>query len=261
MNFKKAISFAVIVVITTGLFAQDRLFTYTYQSAVLNKGQHELEVNNTFRTGKTDYFARLDNRTEVEIGLGNNLQTSFYLNITSITQTESSALKTEHEVSLSNEWKYKLADPVADPVGLALYGEYTVGTSEYELEGKLIGDKKLGKFDLAANASYEFEAETFVPNVWGKEGKADLNVALAYELNPHFHLTFENSFQNVFAEGELKHSALYTGLGISYVQEKFWVNFSVMPQITSFKGTTINSTLNLDEFEKLQCRLLFSVAI
>ncbi|MEI6754735.1 MAG: hypothetical protein WCK78_16405 [Paludibacter sp.] len=261
MNFKKAISFAVIVVITTGLFSQDRLFTYTYQSAVLNKGQHELEVNNTFRTGKTDYFARLENRTEVEIGLGNNLQTSFYLNITSITQTESSALKTEHEVSLSNEWKYKLADPVADPIGLALYGEYTVGTSEYELEGKLIADKKLGKFDLAANASYDFEAETFVPNVWGKEGKADLNVALAYELNPHFHLTFENSFQNVFAERELKHSALYSGLGISYVQEKFWVNFSVMPQITSFKGTTINSTLNLNEFEKLQCRLLFSVAI
>ena len=109
--------------------------------------------------------------------------------------------------------------------------------------------------------SYEYEVEAFVPNVWGKEHKADINLALAYELNPHFHLTFENSFQNVFADGELKHSSLFSGIGISYSQDKFWVNFTVMPQIQSFKGTTINSTLNLDEFEKLQCRLLLSVAI
>ncbi len=261
MNFRKGISLVVAIVIVTTIFAQDRLFTYAYQSTVLNKGQHELEVYNTLRTGKIDYFSRLDNRTEIEIGLGNNLQTSFYLNLTSITQPVSSALTTDHELSFSNEWKYKLADPVADPVGLAVYGEYTIGTTEYELEGKLIADKKLGKFDIAANATYEYEAETFVNNLWEKEGKADLNLSLAYELNPYFHLTFENSFQNVFVDGELKHSALYSGLGISYVQEKFWINFTVMPQIQSFKGTTINSTLNLDEFEKLQCRLLFSVAI
>ena len=261
MNFPKSISLLALIAITTTVFAQDRLFTYTYQSTVLNKGQHELEVYNTFRTGKIDYFSRLDNRTEVEIGLGKNLQTSFYLNITSITQAENSALNTEHEVSLSNEWKYKLTDPVADPVGLALYGEYTVGTTEYELEGKLIADKKFGKFDLAANASYEFEAETFVPYIWNNEAKVDLNVALAYELNPHFHLTFENLLQNVFAQGELKHSAFYSGFGLSYSQERFWVNFSILPQIKSLKGTSINSILNLEEFEKLQCRLLFSVAI
>jgi hypothetical protein len=58
-------------------YAQDRMFTYTYQSNVLNKGQRELEVWNTLRMGKQDYFSRFDNRTEYEIGLGSNLQTSF----------------------------------------------------------------------------------------------------------------------------------------------------------------------------------------
>ena len=260
MNFKKGISFVAVFVIVTTVFAQDRLFTYTYQSAVLNQGQHELEVYNTLRTGKIDYFSRFDNRTEVEVGLGKNLQTSFYLNITSLTQPVNSALSNEHEISFSNEWKYKLADPVANPLGLALYGEYEIGTTEYDLEGKVIADKKLGFFDLAANAGYELELIPALDNTWDKEGKAELNVSLAYELNPHFHLTFENSFQNVFVAGDLKHSALYSGLGFSYSQEKFWVNFTVMPQIHSFKGTTLNS-LNLDEFEKLQCRLLFSVAI
>jgi hypothetical protein len=260
MNFRKGISIVASMMMVTAIFAQDRLFTYTYQSAVLNKGQHELEIYNTYRTGKIDYFARLDNRTEVEIGLGKNFQTSFYLNITSITEPLNSVLNTEHEISFSNEWKYKLSDPVADPLGLALYGEYEIGTTEYDIEGKVIVDKKLGLFDLAANAGYELEITPAINNVWEKEGKADFNVSLAYELNSHFHLTFENSFQNVFVEGDLKHSALYSGLGFSYSQEKFWVNFTIMSQVTSIKGTTLNS-LNLDEFEKLQCRLLFSVAI
>ena len=260
MSFRRSISLiAAITIVSTG-FSQDRLFTYTYQSAVLNQGQHELEVYNTLRTGKIDYFARFDNRTEIELGLGKNLQTSFYLNITSITQAANTTLGTEHEVSFSNEWKYKLADPVADPLGLALYGEYEIGTTEYDLEGKVIADKKLGLFDLAANAGYELELIPALKNTWENEGKAELNVSLAYELNSHFHLTFENSFQNVFVAGDLQHSALYSGLGFSYSQEKFWVNFTLMPQIHSFKGTTLNS-LNLDEFEKLQCRLLFSVAI
>jgi hypothetical protein len=139
------------------LNAQDRLFTYTYQSSVLNKGQRELEVWNTLRSGRENYYSRLDNRTEFEIGLGKNLQTAFYLNLTSATRTVETdltkSLDTEHEISFSNEWKYKLLDPVANEVGMALYGEYGIGSSEYELEGKLIIDKKINDFTLAGKCS------------------------------------------------------------------------------------------------------------
>ena len=92
--------------------AQDRIFTYTYQSNVLNKGQREIEVWNTLRQGKQDFFSRLDNRTEFEVGLGGNLQTSFYLNLTTITQTVMDGAQkttdTRHEIGFSNEWKLKL---------------------------------------------------------------------------------------------------------------------------------------------------------
>ncbi len=67
--------------------AQDRLFTYTYQSTVLNKGQKELEIWNTLRTGRSDFYSRLDNRSEFEVGLGKNFQTAFYLNLTTKTNT------------------------------------------------------------------------------------------------------------------------------------------------------------------------------
>ena len=252
---------------TNLLSAQDRLFTYTYQSGVLNSGQREIEVWNTFRTGRTDYFARLDNRTEFEIGLGKNLQTAFYLNLTSKTNTVDilgiKSFTTGNELSFSNEWKYKILDPLADPVGLALYGEYGIGTSEYELEGKIIVDKKLGNVTLAANAIYEMELE---PEYSGseleleaEEHKADLNFSAAYTFNPRFSLTMESAYKNVIQEGELKHSALYAGVGLSYVQKNFFVNFTVLPQITAFKGTT-SGHLNLDEFEKVQTRLLISYA-
>jgi hypothetical protein len=178
--------------------AQDRLFTYTYQSAVLNKGQREIEVWNTFRTGKADYFSALDNRTEFEIGLGKNLQTAFYLNLSTLTSTATAlgikSLDTKNEISFSNEWKYKLLDPVADPIGLALYGEYGIGSKEYELEAKVIVDKKIGAFTLATNAIYELELEPGYKNneyeLEAEEHKADLNVSAAYALNSKLNLTF-----------------------------------------------------------------------
>lgn len=247
-------------------YGQDRLFTYTYQSTVLNKGQKEIEVWNTLRSGRQDYYKRLDNRTEFEVGLGGHLQTSFYLNLTSMTSTidinSIKSLETENEISFSNEWKLKLFDPVADPLGVALYGEYGIGSKEYELEGKLILDKKINRFTIAVNATYELESEPEIESNntrWGKEHKADLNMAIACSLTPKLALTFENTYNNVIVEKKLEHSALYSGFGFSYYQENFWVNFTALPQVKSFKGQS-GTSLNLIEFEKVQFRLLFSYA-
>jgi hypothetical protein len=260
---KKLILFGLLFSTFT-IKAQDRLFTYTYQSTVLNRGQKELEIWNTIRTGRNDFYLRFDNRTEFEIGLGKNIQTAFYLNLTTQTNTLNDSavksLETENEISFSNEWKWKISDPVANPLGLALYAEYGIGSKEFEFEGKLILDKKMDNFTIAANGIYEAElAPALINNEmeWEKETKMDFNLALAYSFSPKFHLTIENAYQNVFTEGNLKHSAIYSGIGVSCVQDKFWINFTVLPQIKSFKGET-NSSLNLNEFEKVQFRLLFS---
>jgi hypothetical protein len=243
------------------LNAQDRLFTYTYQSTVLNRGQKELEVWNTLRTGRNSYYARLDHRTEYEVGLGKNLQAAFYLNLTTKSAADSFQINTEHELGFSNEWKLKLLDPVAHPIGLALYGEYTISSNEYELEGKLILDKRVNNFTIALNGVYELEYEPEIENgttEWEKESKADLYLALAWSISPIFALTTESAWKNVIEDGELEHSAIFAGVGLSYVSEKFWVNFTVLPQLNALKGAGIGSNLNLKEFEKIQCRLLFS---
>lgn len=259
---KLLIIFALVNLSVT--YGQDRLFTYTYQSTVLNKGQKELEIWNTVRTGRSEYYMRLDNRTEFEIGLGGRLQTAFYLNVTTKTSTVdenlSKALETENEVSFSNEWKLKIMDPVASPFGLALYGEYGIGSNEYELEGKLILDKRIKNFTIAANAIYELELFP-VPEIsgtsWEKEKKLNLNLSMAYSFGPTFALTLESMYNNVYFDNVLSHSAIYAGPGFSYAFESFWLNFTAMPQLVSFKGMT-DGSLNLDEFEKVQLRLIFS---
>jgi hypothetical protein len=260
---KKLLLFGLLI-FTLSINAQDRLFTYTYQSTVLGQGQKELEIWNTVRTGREDFYLRLDNRTEFEIGLGKNIQTAFYLNLSTKTKTiEENAIKsleTENEISFSNEWKWKLLDPVAHPFGLGLYAEYGIGSNEIELEGKLILDKKINDLTIAFNGIYEAEfAPSFLNNEmeWEKENKMDFNLALAYSFSPKFHLTMENAYRNVFVKGNLEHSALYSGLGISCSMDNFWINFTALPQIKSFKGET-NNSLNLNEYEKVQFRLLFS---
>ena len=255
--------FLIVALISFGVTqGQDRIFNYTYQSTVLGKGQKELEVWNTLRVGRDKYYARLDNRTEFEIGLGGNLQTAFYLNLTSKSSTNAlDQIKTENEISFSNEWKLKLLDPVANPIGLALYAEYGIGSNEYELEGKLILDKKINNFTVATNLVYELELAPEVINgetEWEKEKKIDVDLALAYSFNPNFAITMENVYKNVIENGEVEHSALYSGVGFSYVLDKFWANFTVLPQVKSFKGHSAGETTNLNEFEKVQFRLLFS---
>src|SRR5258708_6352920 len=66
-------------------FANRRHFTYTYESAVLPKASHELEIWNTIRLNRKVFFRGLDTRAEFEFGLGGNFQTSLYLNMSSAT--------------------------------------------------------------------------------------------------------------------------------------------------------------------------------
>lgn len=247
-------------------YAQDRLFTYTYQSGVLDKGQNEIEIWNTFRTGKKDFSNRLDTRAEFETGLGSNLQTAFYLNYTSKSaQKETNGLKyleSESEYSFANEWKYKISDAAANSLGFALYGEYTIGTVEHELETKFIFDKKFQKLTLAFNLTGELEYEKEIEDnepEWKITKKSDATFSAAYELSPHFHLTLESACRNRFTD-KLESSAIFAGAGFSYFADRFWANFTVLPQLNAFKGATQNG-LDLDNYDKVEFRLIVSYAL
>jgi hypothetical protein len=168
--------------------ANERHLTYTYESAVLPEGAKELEVWTTSRVGRHGYFAAFDHRLEFEVGLTGRLQTSFYLNFTAQTAEVGGMKSSDLEFGgVSSEWKYKFTDPVADAVGFAGYAELTASPSFYELEGKLIFDKMVGRTLLAANIVGAWEKETDHE----EELELELDLAATYFFTPHLALGLE----------------------------------------------------------------------
>lgn len=245
--------------------AQDRVFTYTYQSGVLNKGQKEIEIWTTLANGRENFYKELQHRMEFEIGLGSKLQTSFYLNygyskaVIEVNGTQS--LNSEVDYGFSNEWKLKLSDPVANRIGSALYFEYTLAPAETAFEGKFIIDKQTGNFVNAFNLVGEYViAKIFVPN--GTKLKAEnehelnveLNYGLSYKVKDHLSIGLEAFNQNQIAKSKLESSVILLGPCISYSTNGFWINLACMPQIANLKG----GGLELKDHERLQTRLVFS---
>lgn len=254
-----------MLVLSFSAFAQDRLFTYTYQSNVLNRGQKELEVWTTLKTGRTDFYNAFNHRLEFEVGLGGNLQTSFYLNYGYSKGIETDngiqSLVSGTSYSFSNEWKWKLSDPVVDPIGSALYLEYGLGTDETELEAKLILDKQLGKSTHAVNIVGEYELErefeTVGNNVVVKsegEYKLEFNYGYSYKLNKNLALGVEVMNQNTISEGNWEYSTLSAGPTLSCNFQGFWVNLTCLPQLTNLK----TGDLEFHDSQKVQNRLIFS---
>jgi len=256
---------AFLILSTMSLMAQDRVFNYTYQSSVLNKGEKELEVWTTVLQGKTDYYREIQNRVEYEVGLGSNLQTSFYLNSkqkAAFDDVTGEIVMNPTEISFSSEWKYKFSDPVANRIGFAGYAEFTVATDELEIELKAILDKKIGQTTHALNFTLEPEWETTTRNgkvVTATALKYDVNYGFAFEINNNWNLGAEIINRNVYVkDANFTHSALFAGPTVAFNTDKFWANLSVSPQIAGLKNPQGMTGLNLDEFTKMDLRLVFS---
>jgi len=230
-----------------------RHFTYAYESAVLPKASHELEIWNTVRLNRKVFYHGLDTRTEFEFGLGGNFQTSLYLNLSS--EMDASGY-TDQLLGFSNEWKYKILDAAADPIGAALYAEGSYSNSEIELEGKIILDKQIGDFLLAFNAvgehSYVNGKGPTSVILMQTEDVAEFDGGAAYFITQNFTVgveAYQHTKHPPSFEGGGIYSAFFAGLSLSYSGPNWWTAASVMPQI---------GTPELTQHEKLEARLLLA---
>jgi hypothetical protein len=281
MNFRSIPVMLLTAAAALNADAQDRQFVRTYQSLTLPKGAKDIEIWNTFRTGRKYFYTRLDQRLEFETGLTDRLQTAVYLNGSHISQGSyfiNSAgeykdtlghVEHESEFSFSNEWKYKLSDPVANRIGSAIYGEVSLSPDEVELEAKLILDKKIDKHLFALNlvGEWEFEMENDNGEVEFEmeEMPIELDLAYMYNFKPNFGLGLEAVYNNEFEkehEGmELEQSALFAGPTLFWSGEKAFIILNVLPQISNLHKTDDyaggDESLNLVGYEKMDVRLLF----
>ena len=240
--------------------ANERHFTYTYESAVLAPGEKEIEVWTTGRGGRDTRFTQLDTRLEFEVGLLPGLQTSLYLNFSAVGQELGGELVKSTSLSVSNEWKLRVLDSTLDAVGFALYFEATAGVDALELEGKLIVDKRIGPLLLAANFVAEQEWEFGVGET-SQELHLDGYLAASWFFTPRVAVGVEAWNANIIANGTWEHSAIFLGPVVSYSGDGWWVAFTFLPQLPAFKPSEGGGKYVLTDYERYQARLLLSFHI
>jgi len=263
----------LLILLSLTAYSQDRMFAYTYQSNVLNKGDFDFEFHNTLSTGKKGayshyiYGQHLDQRLEYEIGLGKNVQTAFYLNseLFNFADTASTDLNQEHKFSFSNEWKWKLLDPVANRFGLALYEEIEVGGSNWESETKLIIDKRWKRDILAFNAVKKYEIERVVrrqdnmtSSDWYRNSPVEFNLAYMHFLRPEIGIGMEMRENNAIDQDHgWINSVLFAGVAFHAQTGKFFINLTALPQLVNMHKTkAVPGNMDVDNFEKLEASAL-----
>lgn len=249
-------------------FGNERHFGYSYETGVLNPGDAEFEPQTTLRYGRESYYSRWENRLEFEFGVVQNLQAALYMNFQSVAEdvtlpddTEVRSSETEFK-GLSAELKYKLSDPVADPIGTGLYFESSLGPVEAELEAKFLLDKRMGPLLFGANIVGEYEWEFEEPDETEREAAVLFTLGAGYFLSDHFLLGLEARNKNEF-EGaeELESSTLSLGPVAAVSQGAWWLSFTFLPQIYALKGKSDGRNLDLEHAERFEARLVLGLEL
>lgn len=272
---------ALAIVITLAAEARggEKQFGYVYEPGTLPPGKVELEQWITAREGKAGgHYSRLDLRTELEVGVIESLQTSLYLNLQAIRAQDArsgprgsdliehdgkTSFSTFDFDSFSNEWIYKLADPVAEPVGIALYFEWGTDGKKLALEEKLIVASVWDGFTFAANYSVEQEWHSARDPDEDEPAReleltGSLGVAYHFDKTP---FTIGVEFRNVLLlEGmtDMTHSVFQLGPTVHFATGRWWATLSVMPQIGSVTPT-YHHWFDYDEYEVCEARLVLGV--
>ncbi|OFY82522.1 MAG: hypothetical protein A3F72_08030 [Bacteroidetes bacterium RIFCSPLOWO2_12_FULL_35_15] len=252
--------------------AQERLFVNTYQSVTLPKGEMDIELWNTHRSGRIYLFHQLDQQLVLDYGLFGKLQTSIGLNVRHTTKgahrhilqeksdTTLNEITRSTKFSISGECKLKFSDPTENAIGSALNGKIIYSPDELELEGIFIIDKKTEKNALALNLAGVYIKGLHHENgesEIGNEFKSEIDLAYMRILFHHFGLGLEMRNQNVFVKSEMEQSVLFGGLSVSYFGHKFFINLNVSPQLANLHvNDTNHESLDLNHFEKTETRLI-----
>jgi hypothetical protein len=257
-----AACFCVLTTLSPHAQATDRRFAFNYESGVLAPGQVELEPWTTARLGREHHYAAFEQRLEFELGLVPNLQTSLYWNFGATSESvldeatgsrvRSSSTRFQ---SFSSEWKYKLSDALADPLGFALYFEGSYGPDEAELEGKLIFDKQAHNLLFAANLIAEQE--------WEREGgeteseqQLSLTLGAGYFVTPSLVVGLEAiGTTTLIDHGEVESSTIYAGPSLSYAADRYWLVLCAAPQVFAPKSAN-GDALELEHGERFWARAL-----
>jgi hypothetical protein len=222
--------------------AADRHFIYTEESTVQAAGDKDLESYTTYRFGRDAFYSAMDQSLEFEVGLGGDAQFASYLNFTQELAADAPGGEPGLEGpvldGVSTELKLKLADNVADPLGVGLYFEPEFEPDELDLETKLILDKKMGSWLVAFNLTAE-------PGFHYTDSGTSLllrpSLGVGYFLTGRWFIGLEAMNENFYDDAPMR-SVLSAGPELEYAGDSWWVAVTFLPQLASIGSPTLDFT-------------------
>ena len=211
----------------------DRKFAFSYEATTSPPGEVEYEQYVTWKKSKaTDSdFDRIDMRHEIEFGLTDRLQMGIYLADWRYQDGESVSNNRVEYRDTAFEFIYNLTSPVADPIGLALYGEVKLGDQLFELEGKIIAQKDMGPWTLAYNATIEAEWEG--SDYEEDKGAFEQTVGVSYQVSPRVSAGVELLHEVEFDDWEeTGRNVVYFGPNMSYRRKGWFVTVTPLFQVS-----------------------------
>ena len=187
----------VLALAPTVANANPHALPFTYPYATLNEGQLELEqsvdltpVHTTLSSGNGLLVPRAILTTELEYGITDHLELGLYVQMSDSpggATTSGDGISPLALDGIKQRLRYRLGEDGQWPVNVALYGEVAELQNEFELEGKILLEKRIGKMQLLLNLWGEREFYSAQKDEW----VANPTAGFSYELSPVVHLGAE----------------------------------------------------------------------
>ena len=218
-------------------FAGSRRFTYVYEVTTSPPGDVEIENWITWKTHQPDDrgFDQVEFRHELEFGITEKFQAEVYLADWNYHHGGSGGGSGFTLDGSALELIYNLMNPVADPIGLAVYQEFQGGYRRFESESKLLAQKNFGPFVVAYNATLEAEWEG--EGLHDREGEFQQSLGVSYEISPRLLVGAEFFHELEFPEwSSPEPGRFFAGPNISIRHRTAWATMTALAQITRAAG-------------------------
>jgi hypothetical protein len=257
-------------------------FTYNYETL----GEGELEVEQYVdldpirvygSTSATPIWALASQfQTEFEYGITNRLELGLYVTLapepTGGQYSTSSGLPSLMESNgVKQRLRYRLLDEGVLPIDIGLYGELTENDHEFEIEAKVILQKRFGNLRIAANVVGEHEWYFASPQ---QDWIFDPSAGVTYQVTPVFQpgidswMWFEHTNQPAaLTETMIKDTTMnlrpnvYVGPAMLFNFGKFWWSTGVYFRVTNLSyNDAKEGTVGNDIFGPLWFRTIMGIS-
>jgi hypothetical protein len=245
MNLRRIVAassvFALALLASPPAGATPRPLPFTYTTETLGEGEVEIEQYAdvtpvkalSTSSGAPTWYAATQFQTEIEYGLAERLELGLYfVYVPSPGDRLTSTPDMTEGTGVKQRLRYTFADPGEWPIDVGVYGELVENDHEFEVEAKVLLQRRFGKLRVATNLWAEYELYYGAPQ---KDLVFNPTLGATYEITPTVHLGGEGWMRVEFPD-PAPHPRPYSVGPVAYLGPTLLLNFGKMWWATGLYG-------------------------